>query len=266
MNLFLLWEMESALPTDLNETHVEKKNIGVASKQSVETAAPLLSARKKFQSTKAPDSDKFTSRISRPTISSSISMSKRRNSTGEVLEKQIGVTQKRLGGMGSLSGKKTTSTTEPIKNNSGGRRASLLPSTNLKSPVPVMKNTSFNSQSSPKQTNSRLDSVRKSSSKSSKDSSLSNSNGRNSFRKTISNVSSPSSISSSVASSPKLGSLSSSINKSSRLVGRRKVSTQESHDSRLIMLPQIEFKAGDDLVSFLYYTLSQGTIFEVQNQ
>lgn len=255
--------MESALPTDLNETHVKKKHTGMASKQSVEAAAPLLSARKKVEGMRTPDSERFTSRISRPTISSSMSMSKRRNSTGDVLEKQTVATQKRLGGMGSLSRKKTTPTIEPIKNNPGGRRASL-PSASLKPPVPVMKKTSFNSQSSPKQSGSRLDSVGKSGSKSLQDSSPSNSNGHSSFRRTISNVSSPSSISSSAASSPKVGSLSSSINKSSHLVGRRKVSTQESHDSRLIMLPQIEVKAGDDMVSLLHHTLSQSTMSEVQ--
>ncbi|KAF6166112.1 hypothetical protein GIB67_023822 [Kingdonia uniflora] len=62
------------------------------------------------------------------------------------------------------------------------------------------------------------------------------------LRKSGSKVSSPS-VSSSGGS--RFGSLSTSVDKGSSLLGRKKVA--DSRDSRLIMLPQVELKAGDDV-------------------
>ncbi|XWS40436.1 hypothetical protein CRYUN_Cryun18bG0140100 [Craigia yunnanensis] len=66
-------------------------------------------------------------------------------------------------------------------------------------------------------------------------------------RKTISKISSPTTRSPTVSSGSRAGSLSSSLDRSSNLSGRKKAVTPESRDSRLIVLPQVEIKAGDDV-------------------
>ncbi|XP_022146546.1 187-kDa microtubule-associated protein AIR9 [Momordica charantia] len=66
-------------------------------------------------------------------------------------------------------------------------------------------------------------------------------------RKTISKVSSPSAQSPSVSSGSRAASLSSPLGKNSRPLGQRKARTPESRDSRFVVLPQVEIKAGDDL-------------------
>lgn len=72
-----------------------------------------------------------------------------------------------------------------------------------------------------------------------------------SARRTVSKLSSPSARSQSVSSTLRSGSLSSSQDRSSTLSGRRKGSTPESRDSRFIVLPQVEIKASDDVVSII---------------
>ncbi|ONI11137.1 hypothetical protein PRUPE_4G089200 [Prunus persica] len=66
-------------------------------------------------------------------------------------------------------------------------------------------------------------------------------------RKSVSKVSSSSARSPTVTSGLRSGSLSSSLDRSSSLSGRRKAATPEGRDSRLIVLPKVEIKAGDDL-------------------
>ncbi|CAJ2661630.1 unnamed protein product [Trifolium pratense] len=69
-----------------------------------------------------------------------------------------------------------------------------------------------------------------------------------SVRKTVAKFSSPSARSPSLSAGLRAGSsLSSSSDRSSGLSGRRKVATPDSRNSRFIVLPQIEVKAGDDL-------------------
>lgn len=78
--------------------------------------------------------------------------------------------------------------------------------------------------------------------------------GGGSARKTVPKVSSPSTARSSpsVSGGLRAGSLSSSSDRSSGVSGRRKVATTpDSRNSRFIVLPQIEIKASDDLVSFV---------------
>ncbi|KAF5752705.1 microtubule-associated protein [Tripterygium wilfordii] len=66
-------------------------------------------------------------------------------------------------------------------------------------------------------------------------------------KRTISkNVFSPSAQSPSVSSGLR-GSLGSSLDRSSNLSGRRRATISESRDSRLIVLPQVEIKAGDEV-------------------
>jgi hypothetical protein len=73
-----------------------------------------------------------------------------------------------------------------------------------------------------------------------------------SVRKTVAKVLSPSARSPSLSSGLRAGlSLSSSSDRSSGLSGRRKVATPDSRNSRFIVLPQIEVKASDDLVSLV---------------
>ena len=67
--------------------------------------------------------------------------------------------------------------------------------------------------------------------------------------RTVSKVSSPSAGSSpSVSSSIRSKSFSSPLDRTSNFSGRKKTSTPESRDSRLIILPKVEVKAGDDMV------------------
>ncbi|CAI9089689.1 OLC1v1024308C2 [Oldenlandia corymbosa var. corymbosa] len=73
------------------------------------------------------------------------------------------------------------------------------------------------------------------------------STGSSVVRKMVGKVSSPSIKSPSVSSGSKGGSLSTSMDKYSNLSSRRKAGTPESRDSRLIMLPQVDSKAGDDV-------------------
>ncbi|KAK9267176.1 hypothetical protein L1049_009596 [Liquidambar formosana] len=73
------------------------------------------------------------------------------------------------------------------------------------------------------------------------------SSGSSTVRKAVSKVSSSSARSPSVTSGSRLGSLSSSLDRSSSLSGRKKAATPESRDSRFIVLPQVEIKAGDDV-------------------
>lgn len=78
--------------------------------------------------------------------------------------------------------------------------------------------------------------------------------GGGSARKTVPKVSSPSTARSSpsVSGGLRAGSLSSSSDRSSGVSERRKVATTpDSRNSRFIVLPQIEIKASDDLVSFV---------------
>ena len=69
-------------------------------------------------------------------------------------------------------------------------------------------------------------------------------------RKAVGKISSPTVRTPTTGS--KGGSFSTSFDKSSNLSSRKKAGTPESRDSRLIMLPQVENKAGDDVVCLLF--------------
>ncbi|GLT64986.1 hypothetical protein SLA2020_374440 [Shorea laevis] len=73
------------------------------------------------------------------------------------------------------------------------------------------------------------------------------STGSSASRKTASKISSPSVRSPTVSSGLRAGSLSSSSDRSSNLSGRRRSAAPESRDSRFIVFPQVEIKAGDDV-------------------
>ncbi|KAF2310784.1 hypothetical protein GH714_017152 [Hevea brasiliensis] len=77
------------------------------------------------------------------------------------------------------------------------------------------------------------------------------SSGTSVSRKTVSKVSSPSVRSPSVSRASRTGSLSRSMDRSFNWSERRRMGTPESRDSRFIVLPPVEIKAGDDVVSIL---------------
>ncbi|XP_077243847.1 outer arm dynein light chain 1 protein [Tasmannia lanceolata] len=245
-------------------------------------SVPTTSSRKKAEGTVVSDSSSnaLKSTVTRSTNSSNAASLKRRNSTGGVLEKQPitgpkpsesgpSVAQKRI--TRSVSGSVNQSRTEP-------RRASL-PSISSKPAIPArlsepkktspispttralnasLRSDTSKRDSAPKPTVdiSKQDSAPKSSVKSSLSSSTSrrvpssslDSSGSSSLRRTTSKASSPSARSPSITSGSRFGSLSSSVDRgSSSLSGRRKALTPDSRDSRFIMLPQVEVKAGDDV-------------------
>lgn len=78
--------------------------------------------------------------------------------------------------------------------------------------------------------------------------------GSSGSRKSVAKVSSPSSRSPYVSSGQR-SSLSSSLDRTSNLSVRRKARTPDSKDSKIMMLPQVEIKASDDVVSVMLSVL-----------
>jgi hypothetical protein len=240
-----------------------KPSVPASSKVSAATG----SARKRLDSKTGQES---SSTVMKPTVSASLKSSNavpvaRRNSTG-------GLPERRQSNAGSVAGKKTASPSgsEPVRRSLPEHRRSSLPPVVAKastrtsvsdtsrksvpvSPVGRSLKTSTGSDIT-KQESVRKSSVRPASSVSSSfsrriTSTSLDSSGSSGIRKTVSKLSSPSARSPSVSSGLRAGSLSSSLDRSSSLSGRRKTGTPESRDSRFIVLPQVEIKAGDDVVS-----------------
>ncbi|ESQ52069.1 hypothetical protein EUTSA_v10016130mg [Eutrema salsugineum] len=204
----------------------------------------------------------------KPTASSSLRVSSstpvtiRRNSTGGVTEKSTGATKilpKRMS---------TASVTDPVRRSLPELRkssvSSLSAKTVSKASLPEGKKSipvSPGGRSSTKSTGSSLSKPESSarsamnvsvSSKRAPSSSVDSSGSRTSSGRahstltsgrTVSKVSSPSSVSSGIRSK----SLSTPLDRSSNFSGRKKTATPESRDSRLIILPKVEVKAGDDM-------------------
>ena len=192
----------------------------------------------------------------------------KRNSTGGLPEKQPLSITKRQTSVNSASGEKTRPVaTEPLRRSLPEVRRSSFPSAATKS----LSRSSISetrklvssvyvtrtSRTLPTSDLNRLDSGKKSyvkpslsvsSSKRVPSASL-DSTASSTTRKVVPKVSSPSPRSPSISSGSKGGSLSSLVKRSSGLSGHRKVATPESRDSRLVILPQVEIKAGDDVVS-----------------
>ncbi|XVF00530.1 hypothetical protein REPUB_Repub04eG0008800 [Reevesia pubescens] len=211
--------------------------------------------------------------FARSTISSSLRTSNsvaviRRNSTGGVTEKSSASSARQQNTANTVAGKKPTTplATESVRRSLPELRRSSLPSVATKptsranlsdtrksvpvSPVGRSLSTSTASDTSIQKT------VRKSTVKPALSASFSlkkitssslDSTASTTSRKTISKVSSPSTRSPTVSSGLRGGSLSSSLDRSSNLSGRKKAATPESRDSRFIVLPQVEIKAGDDV-------------------
>ncbi|KAF5472567.1 hypothetical protein F2P56_009278 [Juglans regia] len=244
------------------------KKVSKAVKPSVASALKVSAAtvpvRKRLESKAGLDS---TSSVMKPTVSASLKSSNgvpaaRRNSTG-------GLPERRQSNAGSVAGKNTTTSgSETVRRSLPEARRSSMPSPVTKtstrasvpetrksvpvSPVGRSLNTSTGSDVGKREI-VRKPSVKPASSATSSSSSRRvtsttlGSSGSSGIRKTVSMISSPSARSPSVSSGLRAGSLSSSLDRSSSLSGRRKAATPESRDSRFIVLPHVEIKAGDDV-------------------
>lgn len=194
----------------------------------------------------------------------------RRNSTGGFHEKQSTslMKQKQDATVSTAAGKRPSSSlSDPVRRSLPELRRSSLPPVSSRitprssvsavrssvpvSPVATSPRTSSTSDStkpdSLKRTSMRSSLSSASSGKRVPSTSLDSTGSSSSVRKSVAKVSMPSARSSSVSSGSKSGSLATSTDRNSVLSGRRKAGTPESRDSRLIMLPQIEIKAGDDV-------------------
>ncbi|KAL5731675.1 microtubule-associated protein air9 [Ranunculus cassubicifolius] len=210
-------------------------------------------------------------------LRSNVDPVKRRNSTGGLVGKKLGsdskavdnvssVVSKRIGSSVSEAVAGKGSSSETVKRSSVEPRRASLPAIATKtlnkssdsvtkkqtpvSPVPRVSRTLSVSDGS-RQALPRKPSLRESLSGSASSKRLSSSSidssGSSTLRKTSSKLLSPSARSPSLSSGSKSGSLSSSFDRGSTLSSRRKMSTPESRDSRFMMLPQVEAKAGDDV-------------------
>ncbi|KAL3522822.1 hypothetical protein ACH5RR_015656 [Cinchona calisaya] len=192
----------------------------------------------------------------------------RRNSTGGLPEKPVSLTKRSDSGDSSVAGRKTSSSAlEPVRRSLPEIRRSSVPSivtrpTNRTSISDVRKSVPMSPFAKTSKTlsssdASKQDYLRKTPARPSPPSvsstkrvpsvSLDSTGSSSVVKKAVGKVSSPSVRSPSISSGSKGGSLSTSLDKSSNLSSRRKTGSIESRDSRLIMLPQVEVKAGDDV-------------------
>ncbi|XP_059596141.1 187-kDa microtubule-associated protein AIR9 isoform X2 [Vitis vinifera] len=242
-----------------------KPSVAAASKVLV----PTGSIRKKMESKINSDS---SSGVVKSTVTgsgsarSSNSVPLRRNSTGGLPEKSSVSVTKRPSNVSSVASKKTTTlASDPLRRSLPEIRRSSLPSVVTKtsprvgvsetrksgpvSPLTRSLRTSTESDVRKQETvkRSSVKSASSISSSSKRVTSSLDSSGSSTFRKVSSKLSSPSARSPAISSGSKVGSLSSSMDRSSSFSGRRKAATPESRDSRFIVLPQVEIKAGDDV-------------------
>ncbi|XP_052179549.1 187-kDa microtubule-associated protein AIR9 [Diospyros lotus] len=191
----------------------------------------------------------------------------RRSSTGGLPEKQSLSVTKRQTSVSSIADKRASPlASEPLRRSLPEVRRSSLPAvasktmarssiseTRMSAPsVPVVQTSRpLPTSNAKKQDLGKKPSVKPSSSSVSSSkrlpSSSSDSTASSSTKRVLSKVSSSSPRTPSGTNGPKGGTFSSSKNRSSGLSSRGKVATPESRDSRLIMLPQVEIKAGDDV-------------------
>lgn len=215
------------------------------------------------------------STLTKPTISSASRSSGsmpviRRNSTGGLAEKQpiSSVTKRQDGGFSSVAGRTTSSSaSEMVRRSLPEIRRSSLPSvgtgaTNRTSISDIRKSIPVSTVTRSPRTSSTSDASKQqylkrtpvrssppsvSSTKKVASTSLDSTGSSSVVRKAVGKVSSPSIRTPQVSTGSKGGSLPTSLDKSSNLSSRKKAGTPESRDSRLIMLPQVEIKAGDDV-------------------
>lgn len=191
----------------------------------------------------------------------------RRNSTGGLHEKQSTpvMKQKQDVTVTMTAGKRSSSSlADPVRRSLPEIRRSSLPPVSSRithrSSIPVVRNSvpvspvATSPRASSTSDSTKNDSLKRTSTRSSLSSvssvkrvpstSLDSTGSSSSVRKSVTKVSMSSARSPLVSSGSKSGS---SADRNSFLTGRRKAGTPESRDSRLIMLPQVEVKAGDDV-------------------
>ncbi|XVE94227.1 hypothetical protein REPUB_Repub01dG0263600 [Reevesia pubescens] len=251
---------------------VKKVTKSGKSREAAETkVATLANSTRKRSDTR--NGSELSSGISRSTKYSSLRTSNsvpvtRRNSTGGVSEKSAASSARQQNNASTIAGKKPTTSlaTESVRRSLPELRRSSLPPVATKPtsranlseirksvPVPpVVRSLSTSTASDTSiQKAVRRSTIKPSLSGSSSlkkiTSSSLDSTASSKSRKTISKVSSPTARSPTVTSGLRVGSLSSSLDRSSNLSGRKKAATPESRDSRFIVLPQVETKAGDDV-------------------
>ncbi|XP_023758150.1 187-kDa microtubule-associated protein AIR9 isoform X1 [Lactuca sativa] len=206
--------------------------------------------RKKIEPKGASNMVKSTTR--KPTVdhgntTSNSAPAIRRNSTGSLPEKQqqLPVKKQISSGGGSAVGRKISSltTTEPLRRSLPEAHKSSQPSSPIVRASRTMGSKSEASKGQSSLTSNVKSSPSLSSSSSSRIPSTSiDSTASSTTRKSISKLSS-----SAVSSGSKSGSLSSSRERMSTSSSQRKAATPEIRISRLIMLPQVETKANDDV-------------------
>lgn len=248
----------SSSETAKRVTKTMKPGASVSSKASVPTNA----VRKKVEPKSGSDSSSSATKSNATGTSRSLNSVPvaRRSSTGGLPQKPSVSTTRQQNNATPIVGNKSA---DPIRRSLPELRRSSLPSV-------VTKSTSVSqavklSPGSPLDRSlnkpsgslvSRQETVRKpsakpalsvSSSSSRKTTSSLDSSASSGVRKSVSKVSSSSARSPTVTSGLRSGSLSSSMNSSASLSGRRKTATPEGRDSRFIVLPKVEIKAGDDL-------------------
>ncbi|KAH6830710.1 Outer arm dynein light chain 1 protein [Perilla frutescens var. hirtella] len=227
-------------------------------------------SRRKIETKSGIDSslNQTRSTLARPTLSSASRTSgsatvTRRISTGGLPEKQPMVITKRQSTDNGMTGSKksSSSASDPLRKSLPELRRSSVSAIGAKpavrqsvsearksvpiSPAAKTPRTPTSSDSS-KQVSIRSSQLSGSSIKK-VSSSLDSSGSISTIRKSVAKVSSQSARSPTISSGSKFGTPSTSLDRSSSLSGRKKVGTPESRDSRLIMLPQVEVKASDDV-------------------
>ncbi|XP_028090834.1 187-kDa microtubule-associated protein AIR9 [Camellia sinensis] len=260
---------QSSAESERGTSKTEKLNATVTPKVS----GPTGSTRKRMEMNKTLDlsttsvAKSASAKSSSSRSSNSVSLTMRRNSTGGggLLEKQPISVTKRQTSVNTVAGKKTSPlASETLRRSLPEVRRSSLPSVATKSltrssisettksvpSAPVTRTlrtlpTDVNKQDSGKKSSMKPSSST-SSSKRVPSSSL-DSTASSTTRKVVLKTSSLSPRTPSVTNGSKGRSSTSSVDRSSGLSGRRKVGTLESRDSRFIMLPQVEIKAGDDV-------------------
>lgn len=213
-----------------------------------------------------------SSTLTKPTLSSASRSSTgvpvaRRNSTGGLPDKQPTTTKRSTTNVNSVVAKKpTSSATDPVRRSLPEIRRSSLPSVSGRSLTrstisETRKSVPVSPAATPKASSSsdtfKHDSAKRSSIKPSSPSTSMKSRESTSFdstgssgptRKVVPKLSSLVARSPSVNSGSRIGSLWTSLERSTGSSNRKKTGITESWDSRLIMLPQVEIKAGDDVV------------------
>ncbi|KAI8001985.1 187-kDa microtubule-associated protein AIR9 [Camellia lanceoleosa] len=260
---------QSSAESERRTSKTEKLNATVTPKVS----GPTGSTRKRMEMNKTSDLSatsvvkSASTKSSSSRSSNSVSLTMRRNSTGGggLLEKQPISVTKRQTTVNTVAGKKTSPlASETLRRSLPEVRRSSLPSVATKSltrssisettkavpSAPVTRTLRTLPTDLNKQDSGKKSSVKPSSSTSSSKrvpSTALDSTASSTTRKVVSKTSSLSPRTPSVTNGSKGRSSTSSVDRSSGLSGRRKVGTPESRDSRFIMLPQVEIKAGDDV-------------------